>query len=186
MKLRNWERYEVRVRNLGADSDFYWVAEIPQLDGCKAYGPTRASAMGALEGVAQACVDIAEEDGDSLPLPLSEVPQDYSGRFVMRVTASLHRDLAERAKVEGVSLNHLCYELLAMGLGERRAVRPINLYHLNFTSGLHSVGALHEFDTGPTDGREFNWQKVAERRSVSTLLSELTASVTPQYLEDRR
>jgi antitoxin HicB len=186
MQLKAWERYDVIVRNLGAENDYYWTAEIPQLDGCKAYGQTREAAMEALQGVAEAYVEIAEEDGEPLPLPLAEVPQRYSGRFVVRVTASLHRSLAERAKAEGVSLNHLCYELLAMGIGERRAVRPINHYHFSLPPEIHRVGALQSFNASQDYGREYNWQRVVERRSASTLYSESLASAIPQVLEERR
>ncbi|MDP2873100.1 MAG: toxin-antitoxin system HicB family antitoxin [Bacillota bacterium] len=45
------------------------------------------------------------------------MPGEYSGRFVVRVTPSLHKALARRARAEGVSLNHLCGELLAQGIG---------------------------------------------------------------------
>lgn len=55
-----------------------------------------------------------EEDGREAP-----VPKSYSGQFVQRIPKSLHMQLARRAAVEGVSLNHLATTLLAQGLASR-------------------------------------------------------------------
>ena len=55
-----------------------------------------------------------QEDGHELPPPKS-----YSGQFVQRIPKSLHMQLARRAAVEGVSLNHLASTLLAQGLAGR-------------------------------------------------------------------
>ncbi len=42
---------------------------------------------------------------------------EYSGKFVLRVPRSLHRNLCRIAKQEGVSLNHLCVALLSCSVG---------------------------------------------------------------------
>ena len=39
---------------------------------------------------------------------------NYSGQFKLRLPKSLHRDLADHAKEEGVSMNQYCVYLLAM------------------------------------------------------------------------
>lgn len=124
MSLKPWQRYPIAVVNLGVENDNYWLAEIPQLDGCKAYGRTAQEALEALGGVAEAFLDLATADNKALPMPLTSVPRGrYSGRFVVRVSPSLHKSLAMRAKAEGVSLNHLCCELLAAGIGDRSVVQ---------------------------------------------------------------
>jgi antitoxin HicB len=56
----------------------------------------------------------AREFGDEIPPPASK--HRYSGKFVVRVPASLHRSLALRAGVEGVSLNQLVSTLLSGGV----------------------------------------------------------------------
>ena len=48
------------------------------------------------------------------PLPPEE---DYSGKFVVRVPRSLHRDLVETAEQEGVSLNQYINVVLARAVG---------------------------------------------------------------------
>jgi len=50
------------------------------------------------------------EDGNEIPLPSNQV--EYSGKFNVRVPASLHRKLASLAVKEGVSLNqYIVYAL---------------------------------------------------------------------------
>jgi antitoxin HicB len=59
---------------------------------------------------------VAVERGDRVPEPVPEPARAYSGRFVLRLPKSLHRQLAERAEAEGVSLNTLALAALAQGL----------------------------------------------------------------------
>ena len=42
----------------------------------------------------------------------------YSGKLSLRMSRSLHRDLSEMAKREGVSLNQLATTILARAVGE--------------------------------------------------------------------
>jgi len=53
--------------------------------------------------------------------PLADDVRVGTGKWQLRAPKSLHRQLAERAKREGVSLNTLAVTLLAEGLGERTA-----------------------------------------------------------------
>ena len=56
------------------------------------------------------------EQTDKGTLP---TPKTYSGQFVLRVSKTLHMQLAKRAAAEEVSLNQLATTLLARGLAER-------------------------------------------------------------------
>ncbi len=40
----------------------------------------------------------------------------FSGKFIIRVSACLHERLSKRAKIEGISLNRLCSDLMEFGL----------------------------------------------------------------------
>jgi antitoxin HicB len=98
------------------DDGGHWYARVPEWEGCMSDGDTPEE---ALENVKDAMFNWAYgmlEDGRSIPEPANPLP-DYSGRFVLRLPRSLHRQLAERADAEGVSLNTLCLTLLAGGLG---------------------------------------------------------------------
>jgi antitoxin HicB len=54
---------------------------------------------------------------DSLPIPEPVRSEDYSGKFLVRVPRTLHRDLARRAELEGVSLNQLVLSVLSRSIG---------------------------------------------------------------------
>lgn len=66
-------------------------------------------------------------------------PRTPSGRFMLRVPKTLHRDLKLEAVKEGVSLNHLVASLLAEEVGrvegrrEAKAVQETATYNRFYT-----------------------------------------------------
>jgi len=52
------------------------------------------------------------ERGAVIPEP--EDLKEYSGQFKLRLPKSLHKQLAEHSKSEGVSMNQYCVYLLSM------------------------------------------------------------------------
>ena len=93
-----------------------YSAFVPDLPGCIADGATIEEAIGEARDAFKAWAMAEREDGHELPRPKS-----YSGQFVQRIPKSLHMQLARRAAIEGVSLNHLATTLLAQGLGRKRS-----------------------------------------------------------------
>ncbi|MBI2709804.1 MAG: type II toxin-antitoxin system HicB family antitoxin [Actinobacteria bacterium] len=90
------------------------AASVPELRGCFAEGATLDEALANLEGALQSWLSAAVESGLEIPQPHGEVePEEYSGRFSVRVPKSLHRRLATRADSEGCSLNQLVTTILA-------------------------------------------------------------------------
>lgn len=93
-----------------------YVAQIPDLPGCVTQGDTIQEALEMLEEAKRAWLEDALESGEEIPEPSRE----YSGRVLVRMPRSLHRELAQRARSEGVSLNHLIVYHLARSLGQSR------------------------------------------------------------------
>lgn len=85
--------------------------EFPDLPGCMTQVENAGDIPEAAEEIRHLWLEGAVED-TSLPIP-EPVPIEYSGKFVVRMPKSLHRELAERAKREGVSLNTWILTLLA-------------------------------------------------------------------------
>jgi antitoxin HicB len=56
-------------------------------------------------------LETAAEMGQDLPAPT--FPEEFSGKFNVRMPRSLHRDLVHLAADEGVSLNQLVVSLLS-------------------------------------------------------------------------
>lgn len=110
-------KYPTIVRELTEDDGGGFLAEVPDLPGCMADGPTAAEALANVELAVEEWKAAALEMGRSVPEP--SVIDNYSGKWVQRVPRSLHMKLALEAKREGVSLNALAATLLAEGLGRK-------------------------------------------------------------------
>ncbi len=93
------------------DPDGYWIAEHPELLGCKADGETPQEALSSLEVARELWIESRLATGLDVPEP-KEVTQ-YSGRFVLRLAKSMHRELAQEAEEEGISLNSHIGQVLA-------------------------------------------------------------------------
>jgi predicted RNase H-like HicB family nuclease len=99
-----------------------YAVEIEDLPGCYSQGETVEEAMQMIEEARQLWMESMYEDGNEIPLPSSEVK--YSGKFNVRVPASLHRKLHKLAVKEGVSLNQYVVYALSHSAGVAEAKRP--------------------------------------------------------------
>lgn len=84
------------------------VAEFPSLSWL---APTPVEALTGISNVVRDVLADMSAAGEPIPDPLSE--RSYSGRFVVRVPATLHRRLAREAAEQNVSLNRLVSDRLS-------------------------------------------------------------------------
>ena len=98
-----------------------WFVSVKELPGCMSQGDTSEEAIQMIRDAMSGWIEVALEDGDSIPQPREL--DDYSGKFVVRVPRSLHRDLIETAEREGVSLNQYICTTLARSVGRPVAAR---------------------------------------------------------------
>ena len=90
-----------------------FVASFPELKGCLSSGETVESAVqNAMEAKKEWLMAAAEE---KIEIPEPESDEDYSGQFKLRLPKSLHRQLAQQSRKEGVSMNQYCVYLLSQG-----------------------------------------------------------------------
>ena len=89
-----------------------YAVSCPELPGCISCGDTIEEAMANIEDAKAAWLNVALEDGMAIPEP--ENLESYSGQFKIRMPKSLHKQLAEHSKKEGISMNQYCIYLLAM------------------------------------------------------------------------
>jgi DNA-binding CsgD family transcriptional regulator/predicted RNase H-like HicB family nuclease len=97
-----------------SDPNGGYIAEIEELPGCMTQAETMDEAFEAIEDARQLWIKTAYEEGQDIPLPRDM--EDYSGKFIVRIPRSLHRNLIRAAKREGVSLNQYVTTLLATGV----------------------------------------------------------------------
>lgn len=105
--------YTIELQRCGNEG---WFVRVRELRGCMSEGDSPEHALEMIQEAMHLWIETALEDEAFIPEPRSLA--DYSGRFVVRVPASLHRDLVEEAEREGVSLNQYVNVVLARAVGE--------------------------------------------------------------------
>ena len=95
------------------DDGIYFFARVQELQGCMSHGDTFDEAYEMIQDAMKSWIETAIEHGDNIPVPEVEDENKYSGKFIIRTSKSLHKNLANEAKKEGVSLNLYINELLA-------------------------------------------------------------------------
>jgi antitoxin HicB len=92
-----------------------WFARVLELPGCITQADTFEELGEMIKDAMRVWIETALEDGQPVPEP--HIDEDYSGKFVLRLPRSFHRELAEAAERDGVSLNALINSLLGRALG---------------------------------------------------------------------
>jgi predicted HicB family RNase H-like nuclease len=112
------ERYSYNV--FWSDDDDGYIAVSPEFPRLSGFGKTAEAALAELRGVLEEAVEQYKEEG--WPLPVPQTQGEHSGQFRVRVAKSLHSALAQRAELEGISMNSLVSQYLARGLGHDAAL----------------------------------------------------------------
>jgi antitoxin HicB len=97
------------------DEDGDYIAEIGDLQGCVAHGPTPSAALKSLDEAKKVWMESRLAAGLEIPEP--KRIEDYSGKLLVRMPRHLHQRLSEQAIVEGVSLNQHLVALLSEAMG---------------------------------------------------------------------
>ncbi len=105
--------------NLIRNEDGSYFAQIIEFPGCMTEGDTPAQALEMLDDAMRTWLCGRLEDRLDIPDPAND--EALSGKFIVRVPKSMHRDLAERAERENVSLNAWVNAVLARNLGSSAA-----------------------------------------------------------------
>lgn len=108
--------YTVVLRPDIEEGDF--VAQVVELPGCSEHGKTVEEAWCNLQEAKR--LWIATRLESDLPIPMPQPEEELpSGKFVVRVPRTLHKNLTELAKTEDTSLNQLVTSMLAAAIATR-------------------------------------------------------------------
>lgn len=108
--------YPVVLTDETDDEGTYCLARMPDLPGCMSHGDSPEEAIANIQDAKRAWLAVALADGDPIPEP---APEEFSGKFIVRGPRTLHKQLTERAKRQGVSLNQFVVSELSRALGTR-------------------------------------------------------------------
>ena len=99
--MRKSEKYEVVIR--WNEEDQCYIAHAPELGNCAVRGKNRQEALLLAQDAVERHLQALESNGLPIPIPLSE--KKFSGKILIRVDPRIHRDVAMKASIEGVSIN---------------------------------------------------------------------------------
>jgi len=88
-----------------------YVVSFPELPGCFSVGEKIEDTIANALDAKKVWLETALEEGITISIP--EKKEEYSGQFKLRMPKSLHKQLAEKSKKEGISMNQYCVYLLA-------------------------------------------------------------------------
>ncbi|MBE2200210.1 MAG: toxin-antitoxin system HicB family antitoxin [Anaerolinea sp.] len=106
--------YTIEVMRDDSGEQPGWFAKVLELPGCMTQVNSFEELQTMIEDAMYAWILTALEDGIPIPTPRSD--EAYSGRFVVRLPRSLHRQLATAAQREGISLNSYVNVALAQAV----------------------------------------------------------------------
>lgn len=107
--------YSILLHQVEDEGKKYWIAEVPELPGCKSHGSTVQEAVESVEEAKKDWIADSLERGEDVPVPVER--DRYSGKMLVRMSRSLHRALSLMAESEKLSLNQLIVTILAKEVG---------------------------------------------------------------------
>ncbi|MGZ3687305.1 MAG: type II toxin-antitoxin system HicB family antitoxin [Bdellovibrionota bacterium] len=96
-------KYRIEI-NWSAEDEAY-IVRVPELPGCITHGDTPEQALKMAHVAVEGYLETLKRRGLPVPKPLAE--RKFTGKIPLRIDPVLHRDLASKATIEGVSLNKL-------------------------------------------------------------------------------
>ena len=127
--------YTLTIRK---DDEGDFVARIAELPGCTAHGESEIVAIENLRSVQRLWIEEALSAGNKIPEPEqhTEMP---SGKWIQRVPRRLHKELANAARLENVSLNQLVTSMLSEALAVRTCERAFDVYLSKRSESMHHM-----------------------------------------------
>jgi len=129
--VKNMEYYlnlNYKIEIIKDEAEGGYVLSIPDLKGRLTCAATLDQGIEMLEDAKRQWIIAAMESGYEIPEP--NVLEDYSGQFKLRLPKSLHRELVEKSKHEGISMNQYCLYLLSKNsssvVGRKKITPAIN------------------------------------------------------------
>jgi len=107
--------YHIEIIRETDPENIGWVAFVRELPGCITQADNFPELEEMITDAMRGWLEIALQDDIPIPLPHSD--EQYSGKFVIRLPRQLHRQLAEEAERQNVSLNQYINYALSLVIG---------------------------------------------------------------------
>ena len=130
-----------------ADPDGGYVVAFSDLPGCITQVEGIEEIPSMAEDARSGWIETEYEQGNDIPLPSH--PEEFSGKFNVRIPRSLHRSLAEAAERQGISLNQYVVAVLSRGDAQARLesqIQAISEDLISLTDLLPLRAVTSQFD----------------------------------------
>jgi predicted RNase H-like HicB family nuclease len=112
--LDYYMKLNYRVEVIEDKEEGGYALSCPELKGCMTCADTLEQGFAMIEDAKKNWFAACIQDG--IPIPEPNDIQAYSGQFKLRIPKSLHKQLTERSRQEGISMNQYCLYLLSNGV----------------------------------------------------------------------
>ena len=153
--------YGFKVSRLSADDGGGFYIEVPDLPGCVSIGESLDEALCKLSDAVESWEIAANAMSVAIPEPTMIPVDGPSGRFSVRVSRKLHRDLLRIAEEEGQSLNMVVGIFLAQAVAGELIVQSVDKV----------CGKMREeFDRHLVSFKEvYDWGRAGAPKNVRTI-----------------
>jgi predicted HicB family RNase H-like nuclease len=104
--------YRISVQKRSTEDGLMFEGTVAEFPDVAVYCETANEAYSEVLEVITGLAEQYAELGRAMPSPISR-REEYSGKFIVRLSRSLHRELCETAEIEGVSLNQYVVTVLS-------------------------------------------------------------------------
>ena len=136
--------YPVEMIQIPADEGGGFSVCIPQL-GRSAFiadGDTLEEALNNLNILKEESFKRMLENSIPISEPVEEKEEEYSGKFIVRVPAELHREIAKQAKKNKISLNQYIQYILTSGLHTTTFEQLVETYCSKFDKVIQEMKSV--------------------------------------------
>ena len=120
------ENYKMEIYCVETTDGIQWNVEFPEIPGCGGAGDTVEEAIQDAQVNLSVHLDYLREKEIPIPAPGLSLPAaEYSGKLSLRIPRSLHKQIADCAQKEDVSINCYINNALAEYVGQAKAFELI-------------------------------------------------------------
>ncbi len=138
-------KYSISIK--WSDEDNGFMATVPELPGLSAFGGNQAEALSELAVAAQVYLESLKKSG--MPVPDMQKAISYSGQLRLRMPKSLHANLADSARNEGVSLNTYIVTLLSKRQIAQEISKKLADIKMPFQTRIYILGSTSDNGAQP-------------------------------------
>lgn len=114
-------KYAFKTYQMKVDDHVFWCVESEVLDGCVAQGDTLEEALLEFEVNENVWLETAKEFNIPIPDNVPIVPKNEpSGRISLRLAKSMHKEVAQLAEEDGVSINTFISNAISEKIGKTK------------------------------------------------------------------